>query len=115
MKAIDTTSGKELAGSLSVAATVFSRTRGLLGKQALPLGEGLLIRPCKGVHTFLMKFPIDVVFLDRNNRVIGAVNNLQPYRLTRVLLSSASAIELPAGTLLTSDTVVGNDIVIVAG
>jgi uncharacterized protein len=110
MRASDRTTGKELARNLSVAATLFSRTRGLIGKKALPRGEGLLIRPCKGVHTFLMNFPIDVIFLDKNNRVIKALENLAPRRISRVLLSSRSAIELPAGTLQASQTVVGNEV-----
>jgi uncharacterized protein len=110
MKAFNRTSGKELARNLSVAATLFSRTKGLLGRLALPEGEGLLIRPCKGVHTFLMQFPIDVVFLDKENRVIEAVENLQPHRMTKVLLSSMSVIELPAGTVRASETVAGNEV-----
>ncbi|HBG07424.1 MAG: hypothetical protein A2075_00905 [Geobacteraceae bacterium GWC2_58_44] len=111
MKALNLNSGRELAGRLSVAATLFSRAKGLLGRQALAQGEGLLIRPCKGVHTFLMKFPIDVVFLDKNDRIVETVENLQPYRMTRVLLGSTSAIELPAGTVSASATVVGNQVV----
>jgi uncharacterized protein len=112
MRAFNRTSGKELARNLSVAATAISRMKGLLDRQALPWGEGLLIRPCKGVHTFLMKFPIDVVFLDKNNRIIETVENLQPHRMTKVLWSSMSVIELPAGTMLASESVVGNEVVI---
>jgi len=115
MKALNGSSGKELAGSLFVAATLFSRARGLLGRKGLPPGEGLLIRPCKGVHTFLMKFPIDVVFLDKDNRVIAAVEHLRPHRITKVLLSAASVIELPAGTLHASGTAVGDLVLIDAG
>lgn len=112
MKAIDRTSGRELAGNLSVAATVLSRAKGLLGRTGLPSGEGLLIRPCKGVHTFFMKFPIDVLFLDKKKRVLQAVDTLQPYRMTRVLFSCDSVIELPAGTLSATGTAVGHEIVI---
>lgn len=112
MKAFDCSSGKELARDLSVAATVFSRAKGLLGRQALAPGEGLLIKPCMGVHTFFMRFPIDVVFLDKKCRVIKTVHNLAPQRLTKVLLAAAGVIELPAGTLSASGTVVGNHIVI---
>lgn len=111
MKAFNRNSGKELARNLSVADTIFTRAKGLLGRRSLLQGEGLLIRPCKGVHTFLMKFPIDVVFLDRQNRIIETVEHLQPQRMTRVLLASAGVLELPAGTVQASDTVIGNLIV----
>jgi uncharacterized protein len=112
MRAIDITSGKELAAHLEVAASLFSRAKGLLGRQALFPGEGLLIRPCSGVHTFFMNFPIDVLFLDKGNRVIEAVSNLQPYRISKVHPWSDGVIELPAGTVRASETVIGNRVLI---
>lgn len=112
MRALDLSSGKELAARLGVARTVLSRAVGLLGRDALAAGEGLLIEPCKGVHTFFMKFPIDVVFLDRNGRVVGVVPNLKPQRMTKLLLTSVSVVELPAGTLAATETVVGNEVLI---
>jgi uncharacterized protein len=111
MKARNATSGKELAGNLAVAATPFARAKGLLGRTAHSRGEGLLLKPCKGVHSFFMKFPIDVVFLDRNNLVV-AVEQLRPQRITSIFLRSACAIELPAGTVAQSGTVIGNEVVI---
>lgn len=110
MKAFNLASGKEVARNLMVAETLFSRTRGLLGKATLPEGEGLLIRPCKGVHTFLMKFPIDVLFLDKQNRIIHTIKDLKPQRMTKVLFACASVIELPTGTVRASDAVVGNEL-----
>lgn len=113
MRALNRSSGKELAHKLLVAATVFSRAKGLLGREALLEGEGLLIRPCKGIHTFFMKFPIDVLFLDENNRIIEIVENIPPHRMTKVLLLATSAIELPAGTVLASESAVGNEVAFV--
>jgi len=112
MRAFNRSSGKDLALRLSVAASVLSRARGLLGRRGLAEGEGLLIRPCSGVHTFLMQFPIDVVFLDQENRIIHAVENLQPQRMTRVLFRSSSVLELPAGTVFSSGSAVGHQVVI---
>lgn len=111
MRALNRDSGKEVAHNLSVAGTLWSRTRGLLWRPALSSGEGLLIRPCKGVHTFLMRYPIDVIFLNRQNRVIHTVPNLRPQRVTRVLLRSQTVLELPAGTVMASGTAAGNEIV----
>jgi uncharacterized membrane protein (UPF0127 family) len=112
MRVFNRNSGKELAWNLTVAETFFPRLRGLLGRQALALGEGLLIRPCKGVHTAFMKFPIDVLFLDQENRVIETINDLQPHRLTKVRRSAACVIELPAGTIRASSTAFGDIIAI---
>jgi len=112
MKALDRTTGRILARKLLVAETLLSRARGLLGKSELPAGEGLLIRPCSGVHTFFMKFPIDVIFLDGGNCVIAAVSNLKPHRMTRIVGASKSVIELAAGTVDASGTCVGNEVVI---
>ncbi|HJV64139.1 MAG TPA: DUF192 domain-containing protein [Geomonas sp.] len=112
MRAVNTRSGQLLAANLSVAATFLSRSKGLLGRQRLSAGEGLLIAPCNGVHTFFMKFPIDVIFLDKENRIIGAREHLPPYRITRVLFSCVRVLELPAGTLTASGTVPGDRLLI---
>ena len=55
--------------------------RGLLGRSSLPVGEGLLIKPCGSVHMFFMRFAIDVVFLDRELSVVGVVPELRPWRM----------------------------------
>jgi uncharacterized membrane protein (UPF0127 family) len=110
MKAIDRTSGKELAPNLAVADTFFTRLKGLLGKKELPHGEGLWIKHCNGVHTFGMQFPIDVVFLDKGKRVVGLVKTLRPNRVSRLYSSASSVIELPAGTIDVAITVIGDHI-----
>lgn len=110
MRAINGSCGLVLASELRVADTPWSRARGLWGAKGLRQGEGLLIRPCIGVHTFFMSFPIDVVFLDRNNRVLATVERLMPQRATRLVLKSASVMELPAGTVAGSGTRPGDAI-----
>lgn len=110
MRAINKSTGRMLAGSVVSAETLLSRCRGLLGRDELPAGEGLLIRPCRGVHTFFMRFPIDVVFLDRTQRVVATVCHLKPGRMTRIFLKAASALELPAGTIALSRTSCGDQV-----
>lgn len=92
------------------ANTVLSRMKGLLGRNSLDEGEGLLIKPCKGVHTFGMRFPIDVIVLDNKNYVIAVRTNLVPNRLTPLYLRAVAVIELPAGTLEATTTAVGNQL-----
>lgn len=100
--------GESIGNQVHVANTSFSRMRGLLGRRHLPAGEGLWIRPSSGVHTFGMKFAIDVIGLDRRNRVVRLWNTLVPNRITSVSFKVASVIELPAGKIAESGTRVGH-------
>jgi uncharacterized membrane protein (UPF0127 family) len=79
-----------------LAETPVARLRGLMGAPRLGRGEGLLLLPAAAVHTLFMRFPIDVVFLDRNGTVVGAVECLRPWRFSTCRGASA-ALELPAG------------------
>jgi uncharacterized membrane protein (UPF0127 family) len=79
-----------------VADRPFGRMKGLLGRSALPPGEGLFLRPASSVHTFFMRFPIDVVFVDRELRVLSIVPELRPWRAAG-RRGAHSALELPAG------------------
>lgn len=107
MQATDITSGKTLAQRLTVAETFLNRLKGLLGRKELAPGDGLWIKPCNSVHTFGMRFPIDIVFLDRNMQVVAVARGVVPGRAA--LRSKASSVlELPVGTLDTTGTVIGN-------
>ena len=110
MKAVDLTSGKELALNLAVADSFFARLKGLLGKHELPPGEGLWIKPCGSVHTFGMRFPIDVAFLDRDMHVVAVAKTLRPNRVSPFCTKAFSVLELPAGTLDAAVTAVGDRI-----
>jgi uncharacterized membrane protein (UPF0127 family) len=81
-----------LATSLAVADTHWSRLRGLLGTSEGDFrnGSGLWIRPCRGVHTLAMRFPIDVVYLDRAGTVVHVEHNLQPWRFSPIRMQAAS-------------------------
>ena len=79
-----------------LAETSLARLRGLLGRSGLSSGEGLLLRPAGSVHTAFMKFTIDVVFLDRDLRVLKVVPELVPWR-TAGCRGARAVLELPAG------------------
>ena len=79
-----------------MATRPFARMRGLLGRAALPAGEGILLRPAGSVHTFFMRFPIDVVFLDRNETVVGIEPSLPPWK-TAGRRGAKTVVELAAG------------------
>lgn len=97
-----------LAEEAEVAETPASRRRGLLGMDRLPEGGGLLIVPCRQVHTFGMRFPIDVVFIDEALKAVRLVERLRPGRLSPFVLRSRAVLELPAGTLERTGTRVGD-------
>lgn len=88
-----------LATRLRVADTHWTRLRGLLGTAELPAGEGLWIRPCRQVHMFGMRYAIDVVFLDDARRVVGLTESLAPWRISPLVKTATSVLELPPGTI----------------
>lgn len=96
-----------LAASVEVADHGAARRKGLLGRDSLPAGEGLWIIPCESVHTFGMRFPIDLVYLDRKRRVKKVRTAVPPWRLS-ACLSAHSVIELAAGTICRTRTSPGD-------
>ncbi len=98
-----------LATAADVADTSRARRTGLLKHTSLPKGEGLLIRPCESVHTFWMKFPIDVLYLSRKKKVLKIRHAMAPWRVSMCLIAH-SVLELPAGTAAETGTVKGDEL-----
>ena len=90
-----------------VADRMFSRMKGLLGKRSLAAGDGLLIRPAPSVHTFFMRFPIDVVFLSRRGEVMKVSADVGPWRV-RSCRHAYAVLELPAGEAKNRGLAVGH-------
>jgi uncharacterized membrane protein (UPF0127 family) len=80
-----------------------------------PAGEGLWIVPCHGVHTFAMRFSIDVLYLDGDRVVVHLEENLKPWRVAPVRIRAASVLELPGHTLISTRTAIGDEIEIALG
>ena len=89
--------GEVVLDKLKLADNYAKRLRGLLGKNSLSPGEGLIIRPCNSIHTYRMKFAIDVLYVDRKNIVLKVVDSIKPDRLGPLILKSAYVIEASAG------------------
>jgi hypothetical protein len=106
-----------LATEVAVADTHWTRLRGLMGTSAASFrsGQGLWIVPCHGVHTFAMRFPIDVVYLDRAKKVVHLEKDLQPWRIAPVRRKAVSVLELPSETLTTTGTAIGDELEIALG
>lgn len=99
-----------LASEVELADTGWTRMKGLLGRSGEDFtnGKGLWIMPSQGVHTIGMSFPIDVVYLDSERRVVHLYHRLAPFRIAAVKFKTRSVIELPAGVLAQTRTSVGD-------
>src|SRR5881227_2523543 len=91
-----TTEGRVVCERCMVAETPLARMRGLLGRSGLESGEGLLLRPASSVHTFFMRFAIDVVFLTPDGDVVKVASNVRPWRAVGARGAKA-VVELAAG------------------
>jgi len=99
-----------LATKVRKADNFLTRLVGLLKRTHLGPEEALWLMPSKGIHTIGMKFPIDVMFLTKDNQVIGLISGLAPYRISTVHLRGYSVVELPNGTIRKSRTELGDQL-----
>ena len=111
---VRTERGDLLIERLHLAATPWRRLRGLLGRTGLAAGEGMLIRPCGGVHSLGMRFAIDVIFLDRAGTVLRVVRDLRPWRLAPGPRGTHAVLEIQSGWLPPSAIPEGTRLVVEA-
>jgi uncharacterized membrane protein (UPF0127 family) len=107
LQVLNLTRNTVLASCLEVADCGAKRSKGLLGRESLQTGEGLWIIPCEAVHTFWMRFPIDLVYLDKKKRIRKLRGKVRPWRLS-ACLSAHSVLELPSGTIRETRTELGD-------
>jgi uncharacterized protein len=100
-----------LGEAVEIADTSEKRRVGLLKHTRLDPGSGLWIVPCESVHTFFMKFPIDLVYLDKQQKVRKVRHAVPAWRLS-ACLTAHSILELPAGTAQKSGTLPGDELLI---
>jgi uncharacterized membrane protein (UPF0127 family) len=105
-----TDDGRVVCERCTVARSALARMRGLLGRRDLPAGEGILLRPASSVHTAFMRFPIDVLFLDREGTVLKIAADLRPWRAAAQRKAKA-ALELAAGEVARRGLRVGERLV----
>ena len=110
MKAWNATRDRTLVDNGRVATNLWTRGRGLLGTKSLPTGDGLLILPCNGIHSFFMQYPFDAVFLDKTGYAVHLIRSMKPQRLSKIVFSGHSVLELPAGTIEQTLTQLGDEI-----
>jgi uncharacterized membrane protein (UPF0127 family) len=110
VRVVNTTRGRELGDRVILADWVWPRLRGLIARPRIQSGEGLMIVPCRGVHMYLMTYPIDVALMSREGAVVALYRDLAPGARTRWHSDAHYALELPAGTLSGTGTAPGDRI-----
>lgn len=106
--AINKTRGVRLMECGRVADTVYTRLVGLLRDTQLEYGDGMWIVPCNSIHSFAMMFTFDAIFLDKNLRVVHLINDMKPWRFSRIVFSAHSVLEVPAGLISQTATQLGD-------
>ena len=94
--------------AIEVASTAVQKAKGLLGRDCLEDGQGLLFRPAASLHTFFMQFPIDIIYADKAGKVLKLAPCVRPFKLVAAPLRSFYALELPDGAIERSGTRVGD-------
>ena len=100
--------GTVLGEAIEVAATAVQRVRGLLGRDCLADGQGLLFKNCSSLHTFFMHFAIDIVYMDKAGKVLKSSAGVRPFKIVPAPLRAYYALELPVGAIDRSETRVGD-------
>jgi len=108
LTAINTTRGVRLTECARVADGFYTRLIGLLRDRQLEHGDGLWIVPCNSIHSIGMKFIFDAVFLDKELRVVHLMQEMKPWRISKMVFSSHSVLEVPAGIIAQTGTEIGD-------
>ena len=108
MRLYDLDQQRFIVDSLEIAEALGARTRGLLGHEPLSFGQGMLIRPCRWIHTFGMSFPIDVLYVNKRWRIVAVSENLRPGRIDRPVPQAWFVVEMAAGAMRQAGLQVGD-------
>jgi uncharacterized membrane protein (UPF0127 family) len=101
-----------LSLGITAAATTFARLRGLIGRLTLKSDEGIWVVPSSGIHTLGVLVPLDLIYLDENHRVIHLVEHFPTFRIAPIRAQSESVLELATHTIYSSQTQVGDQLLI---
>ena len=96
-----------------LANTFFKRFKGLLGRKRICPGEGLLIYPCKMIHSFGMSLEIDVLFVSKQNRIVHIIERMLPNKISKHIKNASYVLELPSGQAARTGTKGGQELCVV--
>jgi hypothetical protein len=100
--------GSVVASEARIVSNWWGRLRGLLGEKSLAPGAAMVLSPCDSIHMFGMRFPLDVLFADSDGVVVGVIENIRPWRMTKRYRTAVCAVELPVGAIADSNTEQGD-------
>lgn len=102
-------SNNQLIAKEAIRASSFQeRLLGLMGKAQISENEALILPQCKIVHSFFMRFPIDLIFCDQENKIVLIQENFSPWKISKFAASANYIIELQSGKIRATGTVLGN-------
>jgi uncharacterized membrane protein (UPF0127 family) len=110
VRVVNRTRGSVLAERAELADNYWTRFMGLMGRSDLPSGGGLVLRPGGGIHMWFMRIPLDVVHVDKRDRVTHVLRGIKPWRFGPLFVGNKYAIELPVGAA--NETQVGDEVTI---
>jgi uncharacterized membrane protein (UPF0127 family) len=110
MRLVQAGNGNIVAEEVMRAFTFFRRLKGMMFTESFPSGSCLHIQPCRSVHTFFMKYTIDILYLDDQYNIVGVEANLKPGKRGAIFPNSVSVIELPEGTIQQNDLRIGQTV-----
>ena len=108
LTAINLTRGVRVTECGRIADTFLTRLVGLLNDKMLEYGDGMWIKPCNSIHSIGMRFRFDAIFFDKNLRVVHLVREMKPWRISKMVFSAHSVLELPAGLIAQTMTEMGD-------
>jgi uncharacterized membrane protein (UPF0127 family) len=97
VRVVNITRGTVLADQAELADNYWTRFMGLMGRRGLPAGGGLVLQPGGGIHMWFMRMPLDVIHVDKHDRVTHVLRGIKPWRFGPLFVGNRQAIELPAG------------------
>ncbi len=113
IKLVNIDTSEVIAERVKGAYTFWSRFKGLMLTESMPENAALHLSPCTAIHTFFMKYSIDILYLDKEKKIVGIEKELEPGMIGKKWLNAKSVIELPAGTIDKTSTVMGQRVEIV--
>jgi uncharacterized membrane protein (UPF0127 family) len=108
LTAINVTRGVHVTQCGRIADNPWTKLIGLLRDRTLEFGDGMWLKPCNSIHSFGMHFPFDAIFLDKKLCVVHLVADMKPWRISKIVFSAHSVLEVPAGMIRQSATDIGD-------
>lgn len=104
IKIVNVNTEHTIANETIIADSFFKRLRGLMFVKSFEEDKALLINPCNMIHTFFMNFPLDILFISKDNEVLEVIENMEKRKISPHIKSAVTVIELPSGTIAKTKT-----------